>query len=110
MRVRDNNGNTALHHAAHLGNFEVARILLECNAEVDSQNDEGSTPLHRAGRGIVSDPPFWWANEHPRIVQLLLDHGADARMRNLSVQTAYEVALGAERQDIAQLLAKHSVE
>jgi len=104
VHIRDNHGNTPLHHAAHRGHLEVARILLERDAEVNSQNDEGSTPLHRTSE--VSSKGHLLVD----VVQILLDHGADVRMRNLSGQTASEVALGAEKQKIVQLLAEHPAE
>jgi ankyrin repeat protein len=102
VHVRDDNGNTALHHAAYHGHLEVALILLEHNAEVNSQNDEGSTPLHRTSE-VSSKADL-------DVVRFLLDHGADVQMRNLSGQTASEVALGAEKQETVQLLAKHAAE
>ncbi|KAN0138146.1 Ankyrin repeat-containing domain protein, partial [Lactarius tabidus] len=43
--VRDNNGNTPLHLAVIGGHLEVARMLLECKADVNSRNEDGSTPL-----------------------------------------------------------------
>ncbi|KAH9027484.1 hypothetical protein EDB83DRAFT_2230248 [Lactarius deliciosus] len=56
VHVRDHNkGNTALHRAARSGSLDASRILLERAAEVNTQNDEGSTPLHLASEGYV-DP------------------------------------------------------
>ncbi|KAH9031827.1 hypothetical protein EDB84DRAFT_1578712 [Lactarius hengduanensis] len=103
--VRDNKGNTPLHFAVHSGHLEISQILLERNAEVNTQNDEGSTPLHLASEGYVE---YSEAGGYPDVVQLLLDHGADAQLRNLSGMTASEVARGPEEQEIIRLLSQHA--
>ncbi|KAH9012834.1 ankyrin repeat protein [Lactarius deliciosus] len=100
--VRDNEGNTPLHHAAAVGDFGSAQLLLERNVEVNAQNDKGLTPLHQAAQG--------WTDGYPEIVWLLLDHGADADVRNLNGKTPSEVARGPRQQDIVQMLSQHAAE
>ncbi|KAH8976940.1 ankyrin repeat-containing domain protein [Lactarius hatsudake] len=106
--VRNDSGDTALHRAAQYGRLEVSRMLLDCNVEVNLQNDEGLTPLHRASEGSLDDDPGPWARGHIDVVQLLLEHGADAQLRNLSGKTASEVARGPEKQEIIRLLSQHA--
>ncbi|KAH9055873.1 ankyrin repeat-containing domain protein [Lactarius deliciosus] len=101
VHVRDNNGDTALHFAAWYGRLEASRILLERNAEVNPQNNDGSTPLHRASKGSIGEG-------YPDVVQLLLDHGADAQLCDLSGKTASDVADGPKRQEIVRLLSQHA--
>ena len=102
--MRNCNGDTSLHCAAFGGHLEVSRILLKHNAEVNSLNNGGSTPLHRASEG-------WWFGEgNPGVVRLLLDHGADLQVRNLSGKIASEVAGGPRQQKIVQLLSRHAAE
>jgi ankyrin repeat protein len=103
VRDGDGDGDTPLHCAAFGGQLEVARILLlELNVEVNSRNDEGSTPLHLASQGRREG--------NPDIVQLLLDHGADAQVCNLSGMTASQVARGQRRHEIVQLIFQHAAE
>ena len=100
--ARDNDGNTALHFAAARGHLEVARLLIERGAEIDAQNDKGSTSLHRASEGLREGNTV--------VLQLLLDHGADAQIRNLGGKLASEVARGPKQQEIVQLLSKYAIE
>ncbi|KAN0141733.1 Ankyrin repeat-containing domain protein [Lactarius tabidus] len=102
--VRDGDGDTLLHCAAVGGRPEVTRFLLKLNVEVNPRNNEGSTPLHLASAGYYRTSKAG----NPDLVRLLLDHGADAQVRNLNGQTASEVARGPRREEIVQLLAEHA--
>ncbi len=57
---------TALHLAAKFGYRDIAQLLIEHKANVNSRDKEGMTPLHEATRHHQYD-----------IAQLLLDNGAD---------------------------------
>ncbi len=47
--IKDFKGNSALHYAVMNGRTEASRLLVEeCNANIDIQNKEGSTPLMEA--------------------------------------------------------------
>ena len=65
-------GNTPLHGVASSWRdpeiFEAALLLLAAGANVNARNNLGNTPLH-----VV---------RNPRLIDLLLDHGADPRARN----------------------------
>ena len=99
---KEKRGATPLHCAAHYGHLDVCRILLESNADVDSQDELGSTPLQRASNRSDEGSTV--------IVRLLLDYGADVRVRDLNGKTASEVADGPEREQIVQLLSQHAAE
>jgi len=97
--ARDNDGDTPLLCAAVCGQLKVVQILLDRNVEINARSNDGSTPLH-----IASEGPLGQFERHPDIVQLLLDHGANAQLRNLNGKTASEVARGPRREEIVQLL------
>ena len=61
-------GYTALLHAAALGELDVVRSLLDAGADIETKCDvRGNTPLYGA---VV--------NNHPRVVEFLLAHNANA--------------------------------
>ncbi|KAI9806739.1 MAG: hypothetical protein M1825_006196 [Sarcosagium campestre] len=44
------NGRTVLHHAAFDGNCQIVKVLLKGNANIDSRDDDGITPIEIARR------------------------------------------------------------
>jgi hypothetical protein len=91
--VRDNNGNTPLHLAVIGGHLEVARMLLECKAEVNSRNEEGSTPLL-----IVS------SKGNLDTLRLLLTYGADASVSDNKGRTPRHLAEVGGHHEVAHML------
>lgn len=66
IHATDKRGYTALHHAAALGLYEIAAILIDRGAVVDAPARSGATPL------IIAARSGRW-----KLGQLLLAHGAD---------------------------------
>jgi ankyrin repeat protein len=64
-------GVTALGWASLNGNVEIARLLIEKQANVNRKNQDGSSPLH--GAVFMG---------HAAIVELLLNNGADVNAKN----------------------------
>ncbi|KID84386.1 Ankyrin repeat-containing domain protein [Metarhizium guizhouense ARSEF 977] len=62
---RDNNGQTALHHAAETGSTEIVRLLVAYKVNLDAQDNEGRTSILVAA-----------ANGHAAVVRILLREGA----------------------------------
>lgn len=77
-------GQSALHMAAHNGQYEAAVFLTEHELMmhmIDMQDERGRTPLHHAA-----------ARGHQAVVSRLMDIGADARMKTNNGQTAMTLA------------------
>ena len=48
--ILDQNGDSALHHAARMNRVQVIEFMLTAGATVDLYNRDGFTPLHVAAR------------------------------------------------------------
>jgi len=71
VRATDDDGRTALHHAATYGHANIALILLDAGADIDAREEDGETPLHYAA----------WRSEVD-VAELLVEFGADLEIRN----------------------------
>ena len=72
----------ALHMAALMGHSDMLTLLLESNFDINTIDDYGRTPLHAA---CEADKPS------PKIVQTLLERGADPSARNIKISgTPYQ--------------------
>ena len=91
VRERDENGATALHHAAERGNLELARAVCDGGAELDAVDRFGETPLAKA---LHAGP--WKPAPAMDVVQLL-------RRRGATVDFCTLAALGDEATLAAQL-------
>jgi len=80
------NGRNALHTACNKGNPEIAKLILDAGAEVNSisENDAGRTALQMvAGR---MDP-----SNVPELIELLLQNGADPDLaKNIDQYPVFE--------------------
>lgn len=76
-------GSTPLIIAATFGKPDIAKALIDANADLDIKNKEGSTALHAAA--------FFCRIE---IVQMLIDSGADKTIKNKYAATPRESVIG----------------
>lgn len=90
-------GWAPLHYAASGGNEAVIRFLLDQNAFVDAESPNRTTPLMMAAR---------YGSEE--VVLMLLEAGADARLRNDQQMTAADFARGVDREHLARLIEQHA--
>ena len=81
---------TALHHAAQNGFDSIVVLLLENGFDIESETDEGKTPLAVAAIAIRLE-----------VVRILLARGADPGRKNLEGQTLVS--------ELAELPQQHSV-
>ncbi|XP_021343621.1 uncharacterized protein LOC110443616 isoform X2 [Mizuhopecten yessoensis] len=83
-------GLTAMHYSAEAGDTESMMLLLAFNANMDSTDYVGCTPLHYASN-----------RDHARAADLLVFCGADATLRNLRKETPISIC---ENEDIGTTL------
>ena len=90
LKIPDTKGDTALHVAAHKNLYQFIPLLLDYGAEINTQDKQGNTSLHRAVKstlnGVINP-------DAPKVVGILLDHGAHTSLVNNKGLTAYQVAL-----------------
>ena len=131
--VRGINGRNPLHGAAHSGNFEMVRTLIEYDrAYIKARDSGGSTPLLSGlgGRNFkdssvlrllpengadinvsnqIGRTPLIKASFHGALetVRLLLEHGADVDVKNINGKTALQFATDRGHGEVVELLREH---
>ena len=99
----DHNGSgwTPLHWAAKDGNVTIAQLLVSHGADVNVKDKAGQTPLHRAA--------YWGKLQ---VVDFLVFVGANTALVDLKNQTAAQIALSRDNQDVYTYLQQgqfHSI-
>jgi uncharacterized protein len=95
----DDNGETALHYAAQLGNQQMVNALLYYKAAVDPRDQFGNTPLHWAAqRGNTA------------VMQLLLDARAGVDLQNKQGVTPLMMAAKAGQVQSVRILMKNGAD
>ncbi|MBC7539421.1 MAG: ankyrin repeat domain-containing protein [Bacteriovorax sp.] len=87
------NQQTALHKAVLLNNSDVVKMLVDLEANINSQDSNGLTPLMLS---VFSGDYF--------LVNDLLTANANIELKNKKGKTAYDLAKDLGREDIAELL------
>ena len=81
VRSTDGNGQTALHHAAFLGNTLIASPLIAAGADIHARDGNGATVLHDAAPYYDCEDndagDFRWSQADADICQVLLAAGAN---------------------------------
>ena len=89
---------SALHLAAHVGNYDEAKLLLEHHANINATNDFGQTPLHIAIH-----------NDATNVVQLLLENKAEVNLKDNEGKTPLHIAAEWWRdQAVEWLITRHA--
>jgi ankyrin repeat protein len=91
---RNKDQKPALHRRTALGRLRTQRFRLKSRSTLNPQDCYGWTPLHTAAH-----------HGHIDIVILLLEFGADVKVRNSSDQTALDVAFASRNHEVTQCLA-----
>ncbi len=122
----DKNKETALMHAACLGETDIIKLLLDVGADVDKTNTEGQTALMMAAaRGYTKIIELLLAKKanvkiadrfgatalmmaamsgHTKIVELLLNSGADANQKDKAGKTALNYSIKNHQEETTKLL------
>ena len=90
----------SIHAAASTGYIEGVKKHLAAGTDVNTQNEDGLTPLHRA----VSAGKF---AEKKAITKLLIANGANVNAMSDDGETPLDVAIRNKLTEIADLLRKH---
>ena len=128
LKVRNANGDTALHRAVEIGMPRLTQALLAAGAEPDARTKNGEVALHLAAlhpepvltdlllaagadpraRNADGESPLHWAalSGHIVVAQRLLAGGADARLRNRQGQSARDYARREGHAEIARVLER----
>ena len=97
--VQGNRKITPLHSAAYCGHVGVVQKLIEYGAIIDSEDQDGMTPLCLASEGIYLEDPY--------VLQLLLAHGADIHAAAEDGSTSLHRASTQGSLKVACLLLEH---
>lgn len=97
VNVTDVNGDTPIHFAARFGNEVLFKLLLKPEANINSKNNQGCTPVHclvwSTISGVVSD-----------LKTNLMSLGIQVNLENNSGDTALHLAAKYQNEKLFQLL------
>jgi ankyrin repeat protein len=99
VNMKDQAGNTPLHHAAIGGSAAIAGSLLSAGADINAPNAQQNTALIES---VI--------NGNDEVSILLIEKGADIRRRNFSGSTALHAAALRDRIKVAGLLIEKGIE
>lgn len=77
-----------LHHAARLGNEDIAKYLVEQGADINSVNRLGNTPLHTAIYFAYAPEDGREPTKHYRVAKYLIQAGACLTQENTGIDSA----------------------
>jgi ankyrin repeat protein len=94
VNCRDNvNGNRPIHIAAQNGHFDLVKLLLEREADIDAKNAKGNTALHMAVEYDYFDS-----------CSLLMERGANVDLENDDGHPAIKGIEGTKSMPVCQLI------
>jgi len=93
VNLKDEAGNTPLHHAAMIGSVEMADFLLLKGADINAPNARLNTPLHEALNVQKTE-----------VGKFLIEKGADIHKENLEKQTPLNRAANRSLVEIGNIL------
>lgn len=111
-------GDTALTLAISRANYDAAHLLLDHGADVHSRDKDGATPLlvatdmfvHRGAASLTGNRHHEVPTEDVRLVERLIDLGADLDARNDAGWTPLRVAAEAATARVIQVLVERGAD
>jgi hypothetical protein len=102
VNVKDDySGWTPLHWATYNGHIEIARLLLQNEADVNAKDKDGRTPLHRTA----------WYGQIDILFHLLVENGADLEAQdNNGWRALHEAAWFGHLTFVQELISKYHVD
>eukprot|EP00405_Crypthecodinium_cohnii_P014910 CAMPEP_0206450348 /NCGR_PEP_ID=MMETSP0324_2-20121206/18669_1 /ASSEMBLY_ACC=CAM_ASM_000836 /TAXON_ID=2866 /ORGANISM="Crypthecodinium cohnii, Strain Seligo" /LENGTH=151 /DNA_ID=CAMNT_0053919975 /DNA_START=136 /DNA_END=591 /DNA_ORIENTATION=+ len=97
--AKDENGQTAIHHAARTGEAAAGGMLVECGANPDIADNDGNTPLMIAA-----------INNKRLVASMLLWGNCNRMLKNNKGNTALHEAAIASSHDVAWLIVENGGE
>lgn len=98
--IQNDDGITALHIAARLGQKKMVKKLLKFNANPNIQDKNGMTPLMYA---VMKNKN----NDHLSMIQYLVDHGTNVNLQNKKGETVLFIAVAHDDYDTSGYLLEH---
>ncbi|WP_162801687.1 ankyrin repeat domain-containing protein [Candidatus Chromulinivorax destructor] len=89
--TKDKLGTTQLHYAIYLP--DIARMLIDAGADVNTQDENGIAPLHKAVKWNL-----------PETTGMLIDACADVNIQNRDGETPLHIAASLNRINVAKML------
>ena len=102
VNARKKDSLTSLHEAAFRGNVEVARVLLDYDANANLETDYGETALHMVSRGKYDSK-----EQGAATARLLLECGVDVNARKNGGLTSLHEAAFNRKAEVTQVLLDH---
>ena len=97
VNVQTNEGTSPIHEAAFIGDYDSVKLLIDNGIDVNVRDSLNTTALHvLAGSKNVE--------EHPKVVKLLLDSGANKTIRNNDEKIPLDIAASVNNKEIINLL------
>jgi ankyrin repeat protein len=93
LNIKDEAGNTPLHHAAMIGSVEMIESLLSEGADINAQNTQLNTPLYEAIQNRKENSSLY-----------LIEKGADVNKTNIHNQTPLHKAASVNQKRTGEML------
>lgn len=99
INIKDQVGNTPLHHAGLTGSIVIAELLLSKGADINAVNAQLNTPLHETIINGMDD-----------MSKYLIEKGSALNKKNIMLKTPLHLAAMFNRLTIAEILIAKGVE